>query len=56
MKATKRLYRKPQLERVRLVAEEAVLNSCKFGYSAGHHGPRGQCKPDEQDPCVALGS
>ncbi len=29
-KRTRRPYRKPQLEAVRLVAEEAVLTSCKL--------------------------
>ena len=34
-KPTRRPYCKPQLEQVRLVAEEAVLAGCKTGGSSG---------------------
>lgn len=38
-KITRRPYQKPEIERVRLVAEEAVLNICKLG--SGEVGPNG---------------
>jgi len=56
VKPARRPYCEPQLEKVRLVAEEAVLSGCKVGYGAGLQGPRGNCMPDKHPACVALGT
>jgi hypothetical protein len=54
---TRRSYCKPLVEQVVLRAEEAVLEGgCKFGYGAGHQGPRGNCRPDRHPECVLLGT
>ena len=56
MKPARRPYCEPQLEEVRLVSEEAVLRLCKFGFGAGHQGPRGNCAPGPQRRCKPLGT
>lgn len=44
----RRAYCKPQVERVQLVLEEAVLTGCKRG---GHAGPfKGSCAPGQGCP------
>jgi hypothetical protein len=52
--APKRPYRKPQVTRVKLRAEEAVLGACKTG-SGGVSGP-GQPKCSAPSACSSLGS
>jgi hypothetical protein len=39
----KKIYEKPQINRIKLVANEAVLALCKFGEGVGG---RGRCTPD----------
>lgn len=39
----RRPYRSPQLSKVRLVPDEAVLASCKNQTTAGPNGPIGKC-------------
>jgi hypothetical protein len=58
IKTDRRPYRKPQLENVRLVAEEAVLTGCKFTGSAagGGHPPAGDCMKGAGASCVNIGS
>jgi hypothetical protein len=55
--STRRPYHKPQLEEVRLVAEEAVLQNCK---AIGVFGPYGvgvgSCQNPGGNICVNLGS
>jgi hypothetical protein len=46
-KTNRRTYRKPQLEQVQLVVEEAVLEACKVRDS----GPSGSCTPKPQLIC-----
>lgn len=46
-------YQKPQIEQVRLVAEEAVLGNCKGGAWSGPTG--GGCQTSGI-PCTLLGS
>ncbi len=40
---TRRPYEAPQLRRIRLVPDEAVLASCKNNSTAGPMGPIGKC-------------
>ena len=42
-KPARRSYRKPQLEQVRLVADEAVLQNCKFIVGANPLKANGKC-------------
>jgi len=41
--ALRRRYETPQLQRIRLVPDEAVLASCKNQSTAGPAGPVGKC-------------
>ncbi len=41
--AGRKSYEPPQLRRVRLVPDEAVLASCKNSSTAGPAGPVGKC-------------
>ncbi len=41
--APRRRYEAPQLRRIRLVPNEAVLASCKNNATAGPAGPIGKC-------------
>jgi hypothetical protein len=52
-KAMRRSYHKPQLQRVRLKPEEAVLGSCKVSGMSGPAGA-GNCAP--LIACVNQGS
>jgi len=45
---TRRPYRKPQLEQVRLVIDEAVLETCKIGGQAGPNA--NNCAPGQGCP------
>jgi hypothetical protein len=56
-KTTRRPYSKPQLEQVRLVAEEAVLLNCKSSQGSGPAGspPIGRCNKPEPG-CFTAGS
>jgi hypothetical protein len=57
IKTNKRPYQKPQLEQVRLVAEEAVLTGCKFpGAVPGGHAPAADCTKGAAVACVNTGS
>ena len=55
--AKKRVYQKPEIRRVQLAPEEAVLTACKttFGGSAGG-SPALKQRCSEQAACSALGS
>jgi hypothetical protein len=55
-KAFKRPYRKPRLEQVRLVAEEAVLMSCKSTTSTGPHGFGTFCRNPGGHWCPVQGT
>ena len=57
--APKRPYSKPQLEQVRLVAEEAVLTVCKTSGSvvAGQPGDNFKCSFSTEDlRCMDIGT
>ncbi len=57
--APKQPYIKPQLEQVRLIAEEAVLTVCKTqgGLVAGAPGDSGKCHFSDQDHrCLDTGT
>jgi len=54
VKTTRRPYRKPQVEEVRLVAEEAVLTGCKSLLSSGPGDYRGLCAYDPITLCNTL--
>jgi hypothetical protein len=41
--ASRRRYESPQLRRIRLVPDEAVLASCKNNATSGPAGPVGKC-------------
>lgn len=53
-KRARRSYRKPQLEQVRLVAEEAVLTNCKAVSGGSPNKATGQCNVGVL--CLSLGS
>ena len=58
VKAPRRVYNKPQLERVHLIAEEAVLTVCKTSTGGGPYG-QGQapfCKNPGGQNCFEDGS
>ena len=57
-KTTRRPYRKPQLEKVRLVAEEAVLTNCKTNSTTVGPGSwQVYCaNPGGHNICSILGS
>ncbi len=50
----KRVFTKPELQRVDLRPEEAVLGSCKFSASSGP-GASGNCSP-AGSACSTIGS
>jgi|GEM_PF-1869998 len=56
-RTTRRPYSKPQLEQVRLVAEEAVLLNCKLAQGPGPFdpGPNGRCNKPKPG-CFTTGS
>jgi hypothetical protein len=49
----RRPYKKPEMERVSLRPEEAVLGNCKNSAASGPGGP-GNCMP--VGPCFSQGS
>ena len=51
-------YRKPQIEEVKMIAEEAVLVNCKVGSTtSGPGGWKGMCSnPGGGQACNILGS
>ena len=55
-KTTRRPYSKPQIEKVQLVPEEAVLQGCKGNDIQGQGGPNLQppCPPDGIPQCHLL--
>jgi hypothetical protein len=55
-KTIKRPYRKPRLEQVRLVVEEAVLMSCKSATSTGPHGGGTFCQNPGGQWCSVQGT
>ncbi len=56
--APKRPYSKPQIEKVQLVSEEAVLGNCKSTAGDVQFGPGDslQCQPNENINCLDQGS
>jgi hypothetical protein len=56
--APKRTYSKPQIEKVQLVPEEAVLANCKQTVGEIQVGPGDslQCQPNENITCLNIGS
>jgi len=52
-KRQRKPYRKPEVKRVRLVPEEAVLGGCK---NVGTSGPPGLANCGLPSPCSAVGS
>lgn len=54
--AKKKLYRRPEIRRIKLAPEEAVLTACKvtFGGPAGSAAERTKC--NELDACQQLGT
>jgi len=56
VKKTKRPYQKPQVEEVKLVVEEAVLQACKTAATTGPHGIGTFCVNPGIQSCSAGGS
>ncbi|HAM50459.1 MAG TPA: hypothetical protein DCP92_07080 [Nitrospiraceae bacterium] len=50
----KRPYKKPQIEEIRLIADEVVLVGCKVTQGAG--GPIGKCNAHPSSCLSSLGS
>ncbi len=46
----RRTYKKPEVEQVRLAAEEAVLTGCKMSINSGP-GQLGSCNPPRRPKC-----
>jgi len=53
-RTNKRPYRKPQLEQVRLVLEEAVLQGCKVAGGTGPATPGADCLNKPGNPCNQI--
>jgi hypothetical protein len=51
-KSNRKTYSKPQLEKVQLVVEEAVLTGCKTSSS----GNEGKCHPKNIVACIRSGA
>lgn len=55
-KTPRKPYSKPQLETVRLLPEEAVLQFCKTSGVVGPYGGPNLCQNPSGNTCSALGS
>ena len=54
--ATRRLYRRPQISRIKLVAEEAVLTACKMYIVPSPAIDQNACYISDVSKCVVPGS
>jgi len=52
---TRQIYHEPEIEKVELVADEAVLTNCKGAGAAGKNGYLG-CRPHTHSCKISFGS